>query len=316
MLRSRAWSAPTIKPQQQSKPTSQNPTPPAALTQSDIDHYVENHLDVSVLAKANRCKDIMCVFQKLMCHKLFRTWNQWQSLLIHRYFWNIQLGSKPSNMVVKHVQLKNTRYRGEDGKWVFALGDMTPEKWQVKDVELRPDLFEREKGSEFEFGSYPTINVFIVEMWKEVKEKGRKRCARDADTNHNSAAWFHNLVMIEQDNTIVCIPFDEQAKAWADELPLERIVRPEAKMDRKIVHRPDYPFLPILWFHVAIQQRKEAQVAKSLEGDIGDVGGVAFFELHMVDALVKQTETMAYLVQFADERTEFAHQHMGRYQVL
>jgi hypothetical protein len=285
------------------------------LTQADVDQYVDDHLDVSVLAKANQCKDIMCVFQKLMCHKVFRNWNQWQSLLLHRYFWNMQLGAGHSNMSIQHVQLKHTRKRGSNGKWVFSQGEMMPSSWHVQDLDIREDLFaQKEESNRSE--DVPDINVLVVEMWMEVRNGLRKRCARDGDGGRTSAAWFHNLVIIQQEDNLVCIPFDKQAEEWAKDLPLERMIRRGATKITKFVHRPDYPFLPLLWFHVAVQQGKQAQIAASLQKEIRDVGGTAFFELHLVDALVKPGETMEYLLQFADERATFAHNHMTPYQDL
>ena len=286
------------------------------MNQRDVDQYVDNHLDVSVFAQQNKCQDIMCVFQKLMTHKVFRNWNQWQSLLLHRYFWNMQLGGvKKANVNIYHVQLKNFLTSRGDGNdnWVFSRGEMRPDKWHIQDVDLRKDLFStktRERNA-------PTT-VMVVEMWQEVKPTGkRRRCAREPGGEHNSAAWFHNLVLVHQQNKIVCIPFHKQALEWAETLPLEKLLpNQRGAPTTKFVHRPDYPFLPLLWFHVAMQTGKQNQLMTSLTQDIHDVGGTAFFELHLVDALVRPSETMESLLQFSEERVSFAHEHMQRYQPL
>ena len=80
-----------------------------ALNQKTVDRFVDENLDITTFVEANRCKDVACIYQKLACHKLFRNWNQWQSLLLHRYFWNLQLAGYAVNCF--HVHLKGIQTR-------------------------------------------------------------------------------------------------------------------------------------------------------------------------------------------------------------
>lgn len=56
---------------------------------------------------------------------------------------------------------------------------------------------------------------------------------------------------------------------------------------------------------------------ESLSQPLRDVSGTAFFELHLVDALVRDGEPLEeFLLQFAEERVNFAHAHMDAYAPL
>ena len=109
---------------------------------------------------------------------------------------------------------------------------------------------------------------------------------------------------------MVCIPFDKQAEEWARELPIQNNVEKGATM---FVHDAAFPYLPLLWFHVALH--KGADVLSSVRNDHQDVTGTAFFELHLVDALVRREDIVGYVMQFAEERVEFTRS-MSRYQLL
>ena len=117
---------------------------------------------------------------------------------------------------------------------------------------------------------------------------------------------------------MVCIPFDQQAAQWAEALPLERLIPRNGNAGMTItkhVHKHDFPFLPLLWFHVALT-RKDKDIMASLSRPIQDVGGTAFFEMHLVDALVRASDNMDYMLEFSEERINFARKHMARYSAL
>lgn len=152
------------------------------LSQKDVEEYVDGHLNLSTFAKSNKCQDqdIMCVFQKLMCHKMFRHWNQWQSLLLHRYFWNMQLvETRP--VVVRHMHLKKRMRRDADtgGDWMFSWGNMTPDTWPVTNApsEQSTKLFE---DSSAPVGEEPVI-IILAELWEDHGALPKKRCSMDED---------------------------------------------------------------------------------------------------------------------------------------
>ena len=80
------------------------------------------------------------------------------------------------------------------------------------------------------------------------------------------------------------------------------------------VQQHEYPFLPLLWFHVAAVKKED--VIQSLLQDFSDISGTAFFEMHLVDALVAVDEPMEQVSKFAEERIAFAHRNMPMYQPL
>lgn len=175
------------------------PSPPTSLslTQSAIDIFVDDHLGVSAFAQANRCRDLVCMGRKVIYHRCFRNWNQWQSLLLHRYFWNLLSVLVPkeqarSLLSIHHVHLK----RSPGGKWVRSRGTMSAENWRpcASAVDNTTALFDLQPIG----GSSPDpVTVFLAEMWEEENGTGRRgTCVRDAQGRH-SAAWFHNLVLIQ-----------------------------------------------------------------------------------------------------------------------
>ena len=272
---------------------------------SEVTQFVAKYLNIQKFATQNRCMDVTCIFQKLMFHKVFRVWNQWQSFLLHRYFSLFQ--DESTSITFQHIHMKNV---GTDvTKWVYSRAEVNPFHWRSSPTDISKHIQQEALGmtsrAESSMETNPShTNVFLVEMWQ-----GRKH-----SLGNGGPSMFHNLVIIQNQSKMVCIPFDEQAFTWAHDAPLEKLFHQVPGSMQKKVHPHDFPFLPLLWFHVAVLEHKD--IVKSVEQDFKEKSGMAFFEMHLVDALVAVQEPMEQLKAFADERIAFAHNHMTPYRVL
>ena len=264
-----------------------------AITQHQVQAFVTEELNLKKFATANRCRDVMCVFEKLMFHKMFRSWNQWQSFLLHRYF---RLFQDVESLHFHHLHLKKV-----GGKWLYSMGEITNKTWctscsgntdalPVSANKLKPILAD--------------AYIILVEMW-DLDEKPQPGAS--------GSSMFHNMVMIQQKGKLVCIPFDQQAGEWARQVPLRMLFTE----DIKSIHVTEYnfPFKPLLWFHAAVTLNKSI-VNSLLVDSTGDIGGTAFFEMHLIDALVAMSDPTEQVVAFAEERLAFAHKHMSKYTPL
>ena len=262
-----------------------------------VSDFVEENLNLHVFATENKCQDITCIFQKLMFHKMFRHWNQWQSLILHRYFKLLMKTGNAQSLHFRHLQLKQLR----DGRWVYSWAAITATNWT-------DDISEPPKSRAFTTvdmdGNYTdhesdTVCVVIAEIWVESKQSmGPKD--------------FHNVVIVHNGEDIICIPFDAEATKMVNMAPLHALF--QKPRQTPIVHQHEYPFMPLLWFHVAVM--KKESVMDALKQRPQYISGTAFFEMHLVDALIDVNEPIKHLAMFARERERFAHKYMGRYAVL
>ena len=265
----------------------------------DVSKYVRQNLNLEVFATENRCKDITCIFQKLMFHKMFRHWNQWQSLILHRYFTLLMTtGNAQEELQFRHLQLKQLN----DGRWVFSWAQLTKTNW-TNDITEAPQsraFVTLNMDGNYSSKESETVCVVIAEIWKESDQSvGPKD--------------FHNVVIVHDGEDIICIPFDAEATKMIDIAPLHALFQ-KPKSTPMRVHACDYPFMPLLWFHVAVMTKHP--VMEALKQTSQDVSGTAFFEMHLVDALIHVDEPIKHLATFAREREQFASKHMGRYALL
>ena len=151
-------------------------------------------------------------------------------------------------------------------------------------------------------------------------------CVRPRDdTKHRTTiSWtddvphFHNLLIFCDTRTrnLAFVPFDDEAKQWAQTIPFERILLPSGGAEpHRFVHESSFPFLPLLWFHVFLADRK-ADLVEMLMHHPEKHDGTAFFELHLVDDMVPNKEPKDCLAAFNQERYEFAQHHMEPYQPI
>ena len=260
--------------------------------------YVNDHLNLHVFATENKCQDITCIFQKLMFHKMFRNWNQWQSLILHRYFKLLMTTGNAQSLHFRHLQLKQLR----DGRWVFAWAQLTERNWtdDISEAPTSRAFTTLNMDGNFTDHESDTVCVVIAEIWMESKQSmGPKD--------------FHNVVIVHDGEDTICIPFDAEATRMVNIAPLHALFG-KPRHAPMMVHQCDYPFMPLLWFHVAVM--KKQSVMDALKERPQHISGTAFFEMHLVDALIHVNEPIKHLAMFARERERFANKYMGRYALL
>ena len=109
------------------------PSTGTTTAEAYVDAFVQKNLTLTSFAQRNRCKDLTCVYQKLVCHKMYRDCNCWQSFLLHRYFWNVQHTSQGNGLNVHHMQMKQVISRQGSPIWVYSWGRMSPSTWTLMD---------------------------------------------------------------------------------------------------------------------------------------------------------------------------------------